>query len=64
MNTAPWPRGRFVYGDRVRKIRGSEWQGTVCGWYSTEGTPLGWCVVSEREKGSVQVWPDAALEPL
>ncbi len=60
--TKPWPEGRFKFGDRVYKTRGSQWQGRVCGWYQTENTPFGWCVESEREIGSVQVWPDAALD--
>lgn len=53
---------KFKYGDNVRKIRGSEWHGYVCGTYSTELTPIGYCVESEREKGSVQIYPEAALE--
>lgn len=57
-----WPDGRFVYGSRVRKTKGSSWHGRVVGWYSTELTPLGWAVESEREPGSVQIYPDAALE--
>lgn len=59
-----WPRGGYAYGDRVRKKRGSSWQGKVVGWYSTSLTELGWCVESEREPGSVQIYPDAALEPI
>lgn len=49
-------------GDRVRKIRGSSWQGIIVGSYSTSLTPVGWCVESEREKGSVQLYPETALE--
>lgn len=52
-----WPSGT-----RVRKIRGSSWQGRVVGFYSTELTPIGYCVESEREPGSVQIYPEAALE--
>ena len=54
----PWPDGRFKFGDRVRKIKGSSWQGRVNGWYTTSGTPIGWNVESEREPGSTQLWPD------
>jgi hypothetical protein len=53
---------KFKLGDRVRKIRGSSWNGIVVGFYSTELTPIGYCVESEREKGSVQIYPEGALE--
>jgi hypothetical protein len=56
------PARKFRIGDRVRKSRGSSWQGIVVGFYSTELTPVGYCVESEREPGSVQVYPEAALE--
>lgn len=52
----------FKRGDRVRKIKGSSWQGHIVGFYSTELTPVGYAVESEREKGSVQIYPQAALE--
>lgn len=52
----------FPLGARVRKIKGSSWQGTVCGHYSTKLTPNGVCVESEREPGSVQIYPAHALE--
>ncbi|MEA5457261.1 hypothetical protein SPF06_21300 [Sinomonas sp. JGH33] len=54
----------FELGDRVRKVRGSSWQGRVVGYYSTALTPRGVCVESEREPGSVQIYPEAALEPV
>lgn len=53
---------KFKRGDRVRKTRGSSWQGHVCGEYSTELTPEGYAVESEREPGSVQIYPAGALE--
>lgn len=49
-------------GSRVRKIRGSEWQGIIVGFYSTSLTPVGWVVESESHKGSCQLYPEAALE--
>jgi len=49
-------------GDRVQKIKGSHWHGIIVGSYSTELTPIGWCVESEFEKGSVQLYPESALE--
>ena len=53
---------KFNTGDRVRKIKGSSWQGKICGTYSTSLTPEGYAVESEREPGSVQIYPAAALE--
>jgi dihydrofolate reductase (trimethoprim resistance protein) len=53
---------KFAFGDRVRKKSGASWQGRVVGFYATELTPLGYAVESEREKGSVQIYPEAALE--
>jgi hypothetical protein len=53
---------RFALGDRVRKAKGSSWQGRVCGFYTTSLTPVGYAVESEREPGSVQIYPEAALE--
>lgn len=51
-------------GDRVQKKKGSEWHGVIVGSYSTTLTPVGWCVESEREPGSVQLYPEAALEAM
>lgn len=58
MNTPP----KFKLGDSVRKTKGSQWSGTVVGTYSTELTPEGYAVESSTEKGSVQIYPAAALE--
>lgn len=54
--------GKFPIGSRVRKIKGSRWQGRVVGTYSTELTPEGYAVESETEHGSVQIYPAHALE--
>lgn len=51
----------FEIGQRVTKIKGSQWTGYVVGTYSTELTPEGYCVESETELGSVQIYPVAAL---
>lgn len=51
-------------GDKVQKIRGSEWHGTVVGFYQTRMTPQGYAVESMFEAGSVQIYPEAALEKL
>lgn len=53
---------KFKLGDRVRKIGGSSWHGHVRGFYSTELTRYGYAVESEREPGSVQIYPEIALE--
>jgi dihydrofolate reductase (trimethoprim resistance protein) len=52
----------FYMGDRVRKKSGSQWQGYVVGTYSTSLTPEGYAVESETHAGSVQIYPDSALE--
>ena len=52
----------FKLGDRVRKKKGSQWQGKVVGFYKTTLTPEGYCIESETEKGSVQIYPVQALE--
>ena len=54
----------FRIGQRVRKIKGSSWQGHIVGTYATALTPEGYCVESEREPGSVQLYPASALEPI
>lgn len=57
------PRGwKWAETQRVRKIKGSSWQGPIVGFYSTVLTPVGYCVESEREPGSVQIYPESALE--
>lgn len=52
----------FDFGERVRKIGGSSWHGHVRGYYVTDRTICGACVESERETGSVQIYPASALE--
>jgi len=59
----PIPPGfRWHLGTRVRKISGSEWQGRVVGFYSTDLTPEGYVVESEFHKHSAQLYPEKALE--
>lgn len=55
-------KGWYALGTRMRKKSGSSWQGKVVGYYSTELTPEGYCIESEREPGSVQIYPVTALE--
>lgn len=56
--------GVFAIGDRVEKIKGSSWCGIIVGTYSTKLTPEGYAVESEREPGSVQIYPAAAIRLL
>lgn len=53
---------KFKVGDLVRKVKGSRWGGRVVGTYSTTLTPEGYCVESDSEHGSVQIYPASALE--
>lgn len=55
---------QFAIGDRVYKPKGSWWEGTVVGFYSTADTPIGYCVQLDRDHGPVQIYPEAALEAL
>lgn len=54
--------GKFKMGDFVKKTKGSMWRGYVVGVYKTDLTPEGYAVESSTEKGSVQIYPAAALE--
>jgi len=58
------PEPKFKIGDKVRKIKGSQWQGKVVGTYSTELTPEGYVIESESHAGSCQIYPASALEAL
>ena len=66
MSGGCWPETHraFALGELVRKTRGSSWHGRVVGWYSTSLTPEGYAVESEREPGSVQIYPASALEKM
>ena len=59
MNPEGWV---FNLGDVVRKKNGSDWCGRVVGFYSTKLTPRGYAVESDAHYGSVQIYPEAALE--
>lgn len=56
------PGWLYTRGQCVRKKSGSEWYGTIVGFYSTTLTPRGYCVESMHHKGSVQIYPESALE--
>lgn len=53
---------KFTFGQRLTKTKGSSWTGKVVGFYSTSLTPIGYCIESENEPGSVQLYPEGALE--
>lgn len=54
---------KFKYGDRVKKKGNKgQWRGHVVGFYSASCTDIGYAVESEFEKGSVQIYPESALE--
>lgn len=55
---------QFQLGERVTKIKGSSWTGRVVGFYSTSLTPEGYAIESETERGSVQIYPAAAIRAL
>lgn len=55
--------GVFAIGDMVKKKSGSQWHGQIVGFYTTHFNTFGCCVESAFEKGSVQLYPDSALEP-
>jgi hypothetical protein len=57
-----WPdRAKYGYGYLVNKPRGSNWSGHICGWYSTQLTPIGYAVLSDRHENAVQIYPEASL---
>ena len=56
------PSAKFKVGDLVTKTKGSQWTGRVVGTYSATLTPEGYAVESSTERGSVQIYPAAALE--
>lgn len=58
--TADWPA--LPVGTLVRKKSGAQWHGRIVGYYQTDLTPRGYCVESCYEAGSVQLYPDKALE--
>jgi hypothetical protein len=58
-----YPIGKFKRGDRVRKKGDKgQWHGHIVGEYSATCTTIGYAVESERETGSVQIYPESALE--
>lgn len=58
----PPENAQWQLGQRVTKTKGSCWTGRIVGFYSTSLTPIGYAVESETERGSVQIYPERALE--
>jgi hypothetical protein len=59
-----WPADAiFQLGATVQKKGRAFWRGKIVGWYRTELTALGFAVESMFEPGSVQIYPQTALEP-
>jgi dihydrofolate reductase (trimethoprim resistance protein) len=52
----------FKLGDVVSKKSGAQWEGKIVGFYSTDLTVAGYAVESNSHKGSVQIYPETALE--
>lgn len=59
MDTTGW---KYKLGESVKKSKGSKWRGTIVGFYSSSLTSRGYAVESYFEEGSVQIYPEAALE--
>lgn len=54
----------FQMGDLVKKKGDKgQWHGKIVGTYSATCTPVGYAVESLLETGSVQIYPESALEP-
>lgn len=59
----PWPSDAdFKMGDFVAKKGRASWRGRIVGWYRTDLTALGYAIESYFEPGSVQIYPQAAIE--
>lgn len=59
----PWPQDAgFQLGDYVAKKGRAAWRGKIVGWYRTELTALGYAIESHYEVGSVQIYPETAIE--
>lgn len=63
MTDKAWPSdAAFQLGEAVQKKGRASWRGHVVGWYRTSITALGYAVESAFEPGSVQIYPESALE--
>lgn len=58
----PGNQWKFELEDKVQKKLGSQWSGKVVGFYTTVLSPRGYAIESEYHPGSVQIYPENALE--
>ena len=59
----PWPSdAKFQMGDYAAKKGLGSWRGKIVGWYRTDSTSLGYAIESYFEPGSVQIYPETAIE--
>jgi hypothetical protein len=59
----PWPADAlFRMGESVAKKGRASWRGKIVGWYRTDLTDLGYAIESHFEPGSVQIYPQTAIE--
>jgi len=52
---------KYDLGTILKKKSGSEWEGKVVGFYSTEQTPEGYALEATAYKNTVQIYPVQAL---
>ncbi|ANK77284.1 DfrB family trimethoprim-resistant dihydrofolate reductase [Ensifer adhaerens] len=58
-----WPAdAAFQMGDYAAKKGRASWRGKIVGWYRTDLTSLGYAIESHFEPGSVQIYPETAIE--
>ncbi|MCP3412863.1 hypothetical protein NLM16_01965 [Bradyrhizobium brasilense] len=59
----PWPAdAKFQMGDYAAKKGRASWRGRIVGWYRTDLTRLGYAIESYFEPGSVQIYPETAID--
>lgn len=56
--TKAYPLGTLA----KKKGNKGQWHGKVVGFYFTDITPVGYAIESMLEEGSVQIYPETALE--
>ncbi|GLS35098.1 hypothetical protein GCM10010869_06860 [Mesorhizobium tianshanense] len=47
---------------RQTRMRRESWRGKIVGWYPTDLTNLGYAIESYFEPGSVQIYPETAID--
>jgi hypothetical protein len=66
LNAFKFCSDKFPLGSRVRKKKGPEWVGQVCGYYSTMFTPEGLVIecTADGARGQVHVEPVKKMEKI